>query len=215
MFRYLKYLIKKQKFKNVTFDSTSIIGFDSKFEGMNKVGKNSVFRGEMGLGSYIANDSNVIGRIGRFSSIGSGCFSILGRHPMTKPFVSTSPLFYSLSQKYTFAKKQLFEENIWTDDKLKYEIEIGSDCWIGFGVRFVSGVKIGDGAVVLAGALVTKDVPPYAIVGGVPAKIIKFRFNQNEIDLLLSRKWWENDIDWLRNNAEKLSDFDSFVKELI
>lgn len=72
--------------------------------------------------------------------------------------------------------------------------EVGNDVWIGDRVIIMGGVKIGDGAIVAAGAVVTKDVPPYAVVGGVPAKIIKYRFDEATIKELLQLKWWDYDI---------------------
>ena len=85
-------------------------------------------------------------------------------------------------------------------------VNIGNDCWIGQHVFIVGGVTIGDGAVVYAGAVVTKDVPPYAIVGGVPARIIRYRYDQETIDWLLRIKWWEHDIEWFEENWELLND---------
>ena len=70
---------------------------------------------------------------------------------------------------------------------------IGNDVWIGLNATILDGVTIGDGAIVAAGAVVTKDVPPYAVVAGVPAKIIKYRFTESQIDFLLKFRWWEKD----------------------
>lgn len=85
---------------------------------------------------------------------------------------------------------------------------IGSDCWIGYDVKVVQGVKIGDGAMVLTGAVVTKDVPPYAIVGGVPAKVMKYRFDEETINFLLECKWWNNKIEWFSKNWLYLSNIE-------
>ena len=71
-------------------------------------------------------------------------------------------------------------------------VQIGNDVWIGARATILDGVKIGDGAVIAAGAVVTKDVPSYAIVGGVPAKVIKYRFDENRIKELLVEQWWNN-----------------------
>ena len=82
----------------------------------------------------------------------------------------------------TFAVKEAFE---------RYKrLTIGNDVWIGANVYIKNGIVIGDGSVIAAGAVVVKDVPPYAIVGGVPAKIIRYRFPQDIIDGLLTIKWW-------------------------
>jgi hypothetical protein len=70
-------------------------------------------------------------------------------------------------------------------------LSIGNDVWIGQDVRIRPGITVGDGAIIASGAIVTKDVPPYAIVGGVPAKIIKYRFRESLIERLLESKWWD------------------------
>ena len=71
------------------------------------------------------------------------------------------------------------------------DVTIGNDVWLGFNATIMSGVTSGDGAVIAANALVTKDVPPYAIVGGNPAKIIKYRFTEEQIERLSKIKWWD------------------------
>ena len=84
--------------------------------------------------------------------------------------------------------------------------------WIGEDVKIKGGVTIGDGAIVAMGAVVAKDVPPYAIVGGVPAKIIKYRFSQDVIEELLSIKWWTKDDAWLKENASCFRNIDDFIR---
>lgn len=120
--------------------------------------------------------------IGKFCSIGPNTVIGYGKHPID--FISTSPLFYhtGLIFEQTFAVKEAFTS---------YErVTIGNDVWIGSNVYISNGISIGDGCVIAAGAVVTKDVAPYAIVGGVPAKLIKYRFSENIIKELLRIKWW-------------------------
>jgi len=76
-------------------------------------------------------------------------------------------------------------------ERVNRDVVIGNDVWIGYGATILSGVKIGDGAIVGAKSLVTKDVPPYSIVGGTPAKVIRYRFKPEEIKKLLKIKWWD------------------------
>lgn len=92
------------------------------------------------------------------------------------------------------------------DTYSKGEIQIGSDVWVGARAIILSGVKIGDGAVIAAGAVVTKDVPPYAIVGGVPAKLIKYRFSPEIIKDLLQIKWWEWSAEVVSKNMDHFYD---------
>lgn len=82
--------------------------------------------------------------------------------------------------------------------------KIGNDVWIGFRAMVLSGVTIGDGVAIGAGAVVTVDVPPYAIVAGNPAKVVRYRFPANEIQKLLELRWWEWDIDKIKANVSLL-----------
>ncbi len=201
-----------QKWHNgdkVRFWYSSHISHRCQFEGMNMVGKKTSFFGSLGYGSYVGDNGLVSAEIGRFSSIGPNCSYINATHAYKAPFVSTSPLFFSLShdrnpQNKTFAKRQMLEEFRYFDAERELVNKIGSDCWIGLGVTLIGGVEIHDGAVVLAHAVVTKDVPPYAIVGGVPAKIIGYRYDEDTIDFLLKAKWWNNNLKWFSENCELL-----------
>ena len=201
---YKNYITIKLRFRGkARFNITTKVDISSSFEGANVIGNNTKFCGKMGYGSYICNDCSIIGTIGRFTSIAAEVKNAQGVHPITFPYATTSPMFFSLKKQsgITFAKEQLFDE-------MRAPITIGNDCWIGQRAFFVGGLTIGDGAVVLAGAVVTKDVPPYAIVGGVPAKVLKYRYDEKTIHFLLEKKWWNMSIEWLRENSDLFCDID-------
>jgi acetyltransferase-like isoleucine patch superfamily enzyme len=202
--KLIKYLYQKIIYWNkLTFFYSDFIVHGSHFEGANKLYPNTTFSGNLGYGSYVSSNCSIEANIGRFTSVAPNVHVNIGFHPFSLPYVTTSPLFYSLKKQCgkTFAKYQVLNE-------LRNPPTIGNDCWIGECVFITGGVTIGDGAVVLSGAVVTKDVPPYAIVGGVPAKVLKYRYDEKTIDFLLGIKWWENSIEWLKDNWELLNDMD-------
>lgn len=182
-------------------------------EGRNHIGKDCiVHHTSLGYGSGISRDSIIdTVSIGRYSTLGPDIKVITGQHP-TRSIVSTHPAFYSNRGQmgFTYVDKSIFEEIRFADGS--HKVVIGNDVWIGSYVRIMEGVTISDGAIVAAGSLVTKDVPPYAIVGGVPAKVIRYRFGEDEIEKLLEIKWWEKDEDWIKEHAEEFADIKRFCR---
>jgi serine acetyltransferase len=90
---------------------------------------------------------------------------------------------------------------------------IGNDVWICFSSTILQGATIDDGTIIAAGAVVTKTVPAYAIVGGVPAKIIRYRFNEETIKRLLKIRWWDKDITWIDNHADGFGNVEQFIQK--
>ncbi|KLO22764.1 CatB-related O-acetyltransferase [Marinitoga sp. 1155] len=133
-------------------------------------------------------------RFGKFCSVAYGVKIGLNPHPIN--YVTTSPLFY-------MKRGGLVNEDLY--DEYNEKVIIEHDVWIGANVLVKTGVRIGTGSIIAAGAVVTRDVPPYAIVGGVPSKIIKYRFERDVIDELLKSKWWEKDIQILKKHYRKIT----------
>ena len=183
---------------------------NSIFEGFNKIDHHSYFNGEIGVGSYIGEYSNISGKVGRYCSIGGHVNVLTSTHPVRK-FVSTCPSFYSTKKQngFSFVKSNKFLEEKKVGDT-KFPIIIGNDVYIGFGVILIAPVVIGDGAVIAAGSVVTKNVEPYSIVGGNPAKVIRYRFDDEEIKKLKYIKWWNKDKSWIRENIDLFDDIKDF-----
>jgi acetyltransferase-like isoleucine patch superfamily enzyme len=208
---YKKYKLRKQYIfigKNVSFKNT-------KFSIYNKISRDTqVNNSLLGSFSYIGWNSifnNV--NIGSFCSIAPYTEVIYSKHPLD--LVSTHPLFYSTKKQsgISFLKKNLIEEFTYVNSTKKSLI-IKNDVWIGYGAKLIEGITINNGAVVLAGSIVTRDVEPYSIVGGIPAKHIKYRFDDNTKKTLLLLKWWNRDIDWIKNNMNRFLNVNEFIKEV-
>lgn len=170
---------------------------------------------KIGAYSYIGNDTDVeYADIGKFCSIADHCRIGMGSHNLN--LLSTSPIF---TEAINGTKSQWLDHDVnAAEDKMAV---LGNDVWVGSHVLINGGITVGHGAVIGAGAVVVKDVPPYAIVGGVPAKIIRYRFSPEVIERLLQLEWWSLDTDTLKQNIgffqkENISidDVDEFVKIL-
>lgn len=200
--------LKKTRYERKYKSLNLRMGYNSSFYASilgnyNSIGDKVVLE-NVKLGDYTYINGNTVIRnasIGKFCSIANDVLIGLGKHPVN--FVSTHPAFYSNDKPFiTFSDKTYYKE---------YDsIEIGNDVWIGTRAIITDGVKIGDGAIVAAGSVVTKDVEPYAIVGGIPARIIKYRFENDTIKKLIDSKWWDNEHEWFCKNYKSFHNIEQF-----
>lgn len=145
-----------------------------------------VVESSMGDYSYVVNDSDIIyTTIGKFCSIASHTRINPGDHPMHR--ASQSHFTYRSSAYFDGES----DDEAFFDWRRSRPVSIGNDVWIGHGAVVLAGRTIGDGAVVAAGAVVTKDVPAYAVVAGVPARIVKMRFDVGVVEGLKRLRWWD------------------------
>jgi len=184
----------------------SIIDPGSSFTSDSTVGQNShiltgaiVNHSHIGHYTYCSRNALIQNTtIGHFCSIANDVAIGLGAHPLN--LFTTSPVFY---KKHNPLGITLIDKDL---DFAEYKsIQIGSDVWIGAKAIIMDGVSISHGAVIAAGSVVTKNVPPYAIVGGVPAKIIKYRFSEEKINKLINSKWWSLSLNEIKKNINNLN----------
>jgi len=160
----------------------------------------------LGNYSYVQNHTVLINSsIGRFCSIAANVNVGLASHPLDR--VSTNPVFYDNTQPLPF----FFTNKVQYKEK-ELKTNISADVWIGQGAMVKSGINIGVGAVIGAGAIVTHDVEPYSIVAGIPAKHIKWRFDTVIREQLIQSKWWELSDKQLAQLAPKFNNPEEMLK---
>ncbi|MDO9145881.1 MULTISPECIES: CatB-related O-acetyltransferase [Comamonadaceae] len=194
---FLSKILKKARLSSIRYsnvDPTSKIESGTSF-----------FSSTMGRYSFCGYDCDIYyANIGSFTSIANQVVIGGASHPMD--WVGMSPVFYagrdSINKK--FSKYTL-------DTPLN--TTIGNDVWIGRSAIIMSGVRIGNGAVIGAGAIVAKDVPPYAIVAGNPAKLIRYRFSSDLVSALEDSKWWLLDEQSLNYLAKYIKNPEQFISE--
>lgn len=182
------YFLILQKKKKLIIRSDEI-SVKTKFGTNIEIGKNTFIDQNCNIGSYtyIGKNCNITkANIGRYCSIANNVSIGQGEHDLTK--ISTSSVFYDSSY----------------EELTKKECVIGNDVWIGTDSVILRDVKVGDGAVIGANSVVTKDIPSFAIVAGSPAKIIRYRFETKMIDKIINSKWWDNDLKEAKKELEKL-----------
>jgi len=185
----------RYRFKDVKIDNGCSINEKTEIKRHVHILSNST------LNNVVIDSYSYIGRnclvqnaqIGKFCSIANDVFIGLGIHPIH--LLSTSTLFYRV--RNTLGIK-LVENDLNFDEY--QQITVGNDVWIGARTILMDGISVGDGAIIAANAVVTKDVPPYAIVGGVPAKVLKYRFDEEQIKKLVQSKWWEQSLDEIKQH---------------
>lgn len=157
-------------------------------------------------GAYEINKIEPGTSIGSFCSIGPNVNIGLLNHPTN--YLLTHPILFD--QYYGCPINNKVKNEL---KRVNPPVVIGHDVWIGVNATILSGVTIGNGAIIAAGAVVTKDTPPYAIVGGVPAKVLKYRFDENQISKLLKIDYDKFHFEFINKNLNDFYDIDSFLKK--
>jgi len=211
--QYFKWMMTKIKYQSKY--KYFRLGYLSKlinavFGSYNWVGNHVIIiNSSFGDFSYISDNSVICETtMGKFCSIGPNVRIAPGKHP-THTIVSTHPAIYS-NPEYclkNFQKKDHHNPN--------RSVVVGNDVWVCANTIIADGVKIGDGAIIASNSVVNSDVEPYTIVGGVPAKFIRKRFKDEQIDVLEKSKWWDKDHHWIETNSHVFLDIDTFCKTYI
>jgi acetyltransferase-like isoleucine patch superfamily enzyme len=190
----------KFRFKNVIIDKGCSMDSKTILHANVHLLENCIINNsEINSYSYLGNNCLVQNTtIGKFCSIANDVCIGLGKHPLDN--FSTATIFY---RKKNTLNISLVDKNLSFEEYSK--ITIGHDVWIGARVIILDGVTIGNGAVIAANSVVSKDIPPYAVVGGIPAKTIKYRFDEEKIKKLTDSKWWELELQEIKNKINILN----------
>lgn len=201
----------------LSWGSISIFALIDQYSKVSKKAKvlrfSKVYNSSIDEFSYLGKRSSLIfTKVGKYCSVADNVQIGLGTHPIKR--ISTSPFFYS--------KNNIFKKAVYHDDSIIEfsETIVGNDVWIGYGALIMGGIKIGNGAIIAAGSVVTKDVPDYSIVGGVPAKLIKYRFDEKIREKLLESEWWNSPLKKINETSIcskkelTLKDITNFVDKL-
>jgi acetyltransferase-like isoleucine patch superfamily enzyme len=194
-----------RQYPHVTFGADAVAVGECHFDEGVLIQAGSVVRdASIGRFSYIGTDCRIRScRIGAFCSIAPNVRIVLGRHP-AENYVSTYPSFFSR------ASSVCVDFGVADDFEVHKPVTIGHDVWIGADAMIMDGVTVGNGAIVGAGAIVTKDVPPFAIALGVPARVLRKRFPDDQIEFLERLAWWDKDLEWIRAHALLFRDIARF-----
>ena len=209
--RLITFLKKIKYMKKAKIRRGAAVSIASSFEGANSVGFNSFFSGHLGFCSYIGNNSYIEANVGKFCSIGSFVRTISYKHDIS--MVTTSPVFFNTgfnTNNGFYMPCKLKDTGI---SLLNNPIVIEHDVYIGENVIIMPGVRIASGTVIGTGAVVTKNTEPYGVYVGVPARLIKKRFDDISIDKLLKKEWWNMPINKLKTISKKFDDIEKFLKD--
>lgn len=211
IFNYLPSMITIKKLTNKRLSLTSLWDKESslsKYTELDRLVKlNHVKIGKHSRLGYRSSAINAT--IGNFTAIGADVIINLGRHPLN--YITPHSIFY---KKGNWGWHQEWAKPLAIEFDQMPHINIGNDVWIGARVTVMGGVTIGDGAVIASGAVVTKDIPPFAIAGGVPAKVIKYKFSPEIIKRLLEIKWWNLSDDEISKHLELFHTPDFTLEDL-
>jgi acetyltransferase-like isoleucine patch superfamily enzyme len=213
MKRFKQWLLRKKNSGKCIFRKNTIISKSTIFCGKNYIGSGTSFKNsKLGFQSYVGDFSEVNNTvIGNYSCISHHVCVIEGQHPIGS-HVSIHPAFYRNDFRNTYVQNSSFDDYKYINKEKRIACVIGSDVWIGSNTLILAGVTISDGAVVAAGSVVTKDVEPFTVVAGVPARIIKKRFPDSQIQKLIEMKWWNRDEDWIKKHANNFANIEAFLK---